>query len=108
MKGFTDELRAPGEESDEAGREQVRREITFGMDMEIFMQSDVGKFLSRRAAAEIRELRKAFDTVEPTDAKKIAELQNAIAVRGMWREWIEGAIAEGTAAQMSAIDRNVI
>ena len=108
MQGFTEELRDENEETEKQNLENTRRQITFGMDMEIFMRSDVGRLLTARAAAEIKELRKQFDDVDPTDSKRITELQIAIAVRKQWHEWIRTAIDEGRAAQETAIDRNVI
>lgn len=104
-EGFTDELREPNESQE---LEHTRRQITLGMDMEIFMQSQVGRLLRARAAAEIAEFRKQFEDLDPRDDDAIRKLQFEISVRKVWEEWIGRAIQEGIAAQETALDRNVI
>lgn len=106
MEGFTDAAPSESSMSDEQANLQVRQEISFGMDMEIFLRSDVGRYLTRRAATEIAALREQMDTIESTDAVAIRNLQLEIATRKVWKDWIERAVQEGVAAQDAAIDRN--
>jgi muconolactone delta-isomerase len=87
---------------------QLRQQIGFGMDMNEFMRSDVGKLLQHRANAEIKNFRAEFDDLDLTTAEGVAaarQIQQNIAVRKLWREWIEIAIHEGEAAQATALER---
>jgi predicted peroxiredoxin len=106
MEGFTDAAPNEAQLTDAQDNLQVRQQISLGMDMEIFLRSDVGRLLTRRAAAEIAALREQMDTIESTDAVAIRNVQLEIATRKVWKDWIERAIQEGVAAQDAAIDRN--
>jgi hypothetical protein len=106
MEGFTDASPSGSSLTDEAANLQTRQKISFGMDMEIFLRSDVGQYLSRRASAEIASLREQMDSIESTDAVAIRNVQLEIATRKIWKDWIERAIQEGVAEQDAAIDRN--
>ena len=105
MRGFTDG--AVEREADEAqSRQQMRNQIAFGMDMEIFLQGDVGKYLQARAKVEIDEFRRKLDDIDASDEQSIRNIQQEIAVRKIWKDWLQLAIQEGAAAQDTAIERN--
>ena len=109
MTAFTDRSGIDGEEkSDEEARLDARRAIAFGMDMEAFLDSQVGKYLAARAQVEIKQLRAGVDEIDPNNPQAIIELQKEIAVRKMWKEWILLAIQEGAAQQDIAVERGVL
>ncbi len=108
MRAFTDGATAPQDENESAERSAIRNQIAFGMDMEIFLRSDVGRYLVKRAAEEITHLRQQFETVDASDAKAIRDLQLEIATRRVWQDWIASAIQEGLSAQEIAHERNVL
>jgi hypothetical protein len=108
MEGFTDgavstEVRDADQES---SRQEMRNVISLGMDMENFLRSDVGRYLSACAEVGIKEFRSKLDDLDPEDSKNIRDIQQEIAVRKIWKDWIGAAINEGVAAQESAIERN--
>jgi hypothetical protein len=107
MEGFTDggSSADDGVPNDERDRQHARNVISRGMDMEIFLDSDVGKYLASRAKVEIAEFRAHMDNVDPTDSKAIRDLQQEIAVRKIWKDWLGLAIQEGVAAQELAQER---
>lgn len=109
MTAFTDRSGIDGEEkSDEEARLDARRAIAFGMDMEAFLDSQVGKYLAARASVEIKHLRASIDDMDPSDERKIRDLQQAISARKLWKEWITIAIQEGAAQQDIAVERGVL
>jgi hypothetical protein len=109
MTEFTDRAGVDGEEkSDAEGRLETRRSIAFGMDMEAFLASQVGRYLEARAQVEIKHLRASIDDMDPSDERKIRDLQQAISSRKLWKEWITIAIQEGAAQQDIAVDRGVL
>jgi hypothetical protein len=103
-----DPVQGPGEESAESENLAIRKQIGFGMDMEIFLRSDVGRYLTNRSLREIKEIHADLETVDPMDHKTIQSMQNQIQVRRQWAEWISVAIAEGEAAKSAAIERGTL
>jgi hypothetical protein len=108
MEGFTDEAPREHQQTDDQANLQIRQQITLGMDMEIFLRSDVGRFLCARASEEIQNLRCQMDEVNPDNPSAVRDLQQEISVRKIWKDWIQGAIQEGIVAQQMAIERNEI
>ena len=104
MTDFTDRAGTGEGEGDE--KLQARQVIAFGMDMDIFMSSQVGRYLDARAQLEIRRLREQLDDLDPTDEKAIRDLQQEIAARKIWKDWLLLAIQEGKAAESVAVERN--
>jgi len=105
MTDFTDRA-GTREETEEAAKLEVRKTIALGMDMEAFLASDVGKYLSACAEQDLQIFRKQLDDLDPDDSKAIRDLQQEIAVRKTWKDWIMLAINEGNAAQDIALERN--
>lgn len=108
MEGFVDPASDAATANLSEENKALRQQIGLGMDMEVFMQSDVGRLLNARANREIKELRVAFDTLDLLSREGVIEarrIQQDIAVRKVWRDWIEIAIHEGEAAQAVAVDR---
>jgi len=90
---------------------EIRRTINFGWDMENFLRSDVGRYLTARAEIEITQTRAEFESIDmdaPGAAGEVRKLQLEIAVRKVWKDWIQGAIDQGQAAQEQAIEQNQI
>lgn len=108
MSAFTDG-RVPDEtESDDESRRKTRNTIAFGMDMENFKRSDVGRYLDACARRDIAEHLSELATVDASDTNAIRLLQQEIAARRMWSDWISEAIQAGQAAQETALERNTL
>ena len=69
----------------------VLREIDFGMEVEAFLQSDIGRYLAKRA--------EAVKVVDPEDTKSVRGLQNTIKVAESVLYWLAEAIQAGLNAQ---------
>jgi hypothetical protein len=108
MEGFTDELRDEQDVEENTELSERRRAITLGMDIESWLASTPGRLCQARATAEIREIQKSFESVDPSDAEAIRKLQFEIAVRRQWYEWLKMAVDEGRSQQSIAIEVGAI
>jgi len=77
----------------------VLREIDFGMEVEAFLQSDIGRYLAKRAEAEVESAVEAMKVVDPEDTKSVRGLQNTIKVAESVLYWLAEAIQAGLNAQ---------
>lgn len=87
---------------------ELRKQIGLGMDMSIFLDSQVGRLLAARAAAEIKDFQREMESCDLFDnagIKNARKLQFEIAVRRAWKDWINIAISEGESAQAVALER---
>ena len=78
---------------------ELRGRIAFGLDVQQFMGSNIGRYLQARANADIEEALEALKTVDPEDPKAIRKLQNAVAVASSVLEWLGQAVTEGEQAE---------
>ena len=62
----------------------VLQAIDFGMEVEAFLQSEIGRYVVKRAEAEVEAAVEAFKTADPNEVKTIQGLQNTIKVVA-WR-----------------------
>lgn len=77
----------------------VLKTIDFGMEVEAFLQSEIGRYIASRAEAEVEGAVEAMKVVEPDDAKAIRGLQNTIRVAESVLYWLADAIQSGLNAQ---------
>jgi hypothetical protein len=68
---------------------------SFGREVELFLQSDIGDFLVKRSEAEIAEAVQLLKAVSPFRRRRIAELQARIQVAERFQLWLADAIASG-------------
>ena len=87
-----------------ASNEQLRHDIGVGMDFELFLRSNMGKFLASRALADIKDFHVQLEDTDLT-AEATAQIRFEIRCRRQWSEWIREVIDRGAASQMEAIDR---
>jgi hypothetical protein len=78
---------------------RIKRTIGFGFDVEAFLKSDIGVYLSERAESERQGALEQLALVDADDTKKIRALQQQIAVVDSWQQWLAEAVNEGIAAQ---------
>jgi hypothetical protein len=69
--------------------------VQFGIDVESFLQSAIGKFLTNRAESERTIMLEQLVIVDPEDAKAIRSLQHDIGVVDAIQQWLADAIEEG-------------
>lgn len=85
--------------SEDRDVKELMGKAAFGIEVESFLQGPVGKYLTRRAHLEVDEAVRELKTVDPTDTKKITELQNRIFRGESFDQWLAEAIQEGWAAE---------
>lgn len=70
----------------------------FGKQVEEFTQSDVGKYMLRKAEIEYKEALLQFKTLDPFDHKEVGQCQlkmnRALSIRG----WLSEAVSQGLEA----------
>jgi hypothetical protein len=77
------------------------RHASFGREVELFLQSDIGDFLLKRAEEEIADAVTALKTVAPWRRRRIQQLQNTIAVAERFQLWLADAVADGHTAMQT-------
>lgn len=102
---MSDEL--PAESSvEERGKEELelRKRIGFGFDVENFLQSDIGRYLTLRAERERVSLLEQLATIDHTKADQIHRIQTRIAVLDHWQEGLADAVTDGRNAQDQLVE----
>lgn len=93
--------------TDEATNERLtpdeKRRIELGDDIAAFMQTDIGKYLAKRAEDERVELLEQLASVDPFDAKAVAKLQIRVAVLDSWQEWFAEALHDADQTERQAL-----
>ena len=89
---------------DSAELQQIRNQVSFGLDCQAFMQSTIGKYLAGRANADMESALEDMKTVNAEDPKAIRELQNRVKVAECFLIWMGEAVTEGENAERTYID----
>lgn len=71
-------------------RALLEAEVGFGLEVEKFFETDIGKYLLARSEAEVKQAVKELKAVDPEDSRTIRRLQNVI----NRNEGVEGWLAE--------------
>jgi len=71
----------------------------FGAQVEQFLDSDVGKYLTQKAQEDANAALGALAIVDPEDAKRIRALQNDVKIADLVISWLSEAIVRGDVAQ---------
>jgi hypothetical protein len=82
-------------------RELVRK-VRFGLDMEHFVESDVGQFIFGRAGELESECDVALRTVDPTNLKALVDLQVKARAAGFLKDWLLEVVRIGIEAAREA------
>lgn len=73
----------------------------FGIEVEAFLNSPIGRYLVRRAHQEVDEAVEGLKKADPTDVRRITELQNLIHRAESFDSWLAEAVQEGWAAEQA-------
>lgn len=79
--------------------QELLQAVSIGADAEAFIKSSLGRAIKQRALDEIDQAVEELKTVDPTDAKKITELQNQIWRASAFIVWLAEIIQEGQNAE---------
>jgi len=74
-------------------------EARFGIEVEGFLNTSVGRYLIGRAEIEEQEALQSLGEVDPEDPKAIREIQFKLQVARAVPRWIQDAIQSGRIAQ---------
>lgn len=83
----------------------LRAKETLGEKVVAFLQSDVGRYLTERAATEERDALEKLATVEPTDSKLIREIQNEAWRANSFVGWLQEAVNDAVSAHITMGER---
>jgi hypothetical protein len=74
-------------------------EARFGIEVEQFLNSQIGQYLIGRAEIDEREALESLGEVDPEDTKSIRQAQFKLQVARSVPRWIQDAIQSGRIAQ---------
>lgn len=78
--------------------EQQFKFIALGEETKIFLSSDLGKHMLKRAEVEVERAKAEFLTTDIDNKKKLQELQNTARLYGSFIQWLDEAINDGEVA----------
>lgn len=74
-------------------------QAAFGIEVEAFLGSDIGRYLIARAEAEREQALNALKDVDAEDSRAIRQLQSTVARAESIQYWMAEAIQEGRNAE---------
>lgn len=83
---------------------QIQAQIAFGLDVQAFMRSSIGVYLTAKANNDIDAALESLKTADPEDAKAIRTLQNDIKCAENFLLWMGEAVTDGENSQRTYID----
>ena len=93
-------------EEQSAANRELTGQIDFGFQVQAFLESEIGKYLIKRAEDEIADACEALKTVCPTDPVAITELQTRVYRAESIQFWLAEAMQTGVNAQIEFINRS--
>jgi hypothetical protein len=79
--------------------EKAMATIRLGIEVDNFVQSNIGTYLLAQAENEITAARIKLDDIDPEDSKSIRKLQNDIYCAKSFRAWLIYAVQDGLNAE---------
>lgn len=83
---------------------QIQAQIAFGLDVQAFMGSTIGRYLTARANNDIEAATDALKTVDAEDPKAIRKLQNEVKCAESFLLWMGEAVTDGENSQRTYIE----
>lgn len=84
--------------SDSEDRELIVRRAMFGKQVDIFMSSDIGKYLLARAKDESDQAFEAFKKCDSSNSVEVLRIQNIITQSDKFKSWLDEAVTDGLQA----------
>lgn len=94
-------------EVEKNGASALYREVDFGMAVEAFLESPIGKYLVKRAEEEVEDAVEKLKVVDCTATQEIRALQNQIYRAESIQYWLAEAIQAGQNASDELIDQRI-
>ena len=83
--------------------QQIRAQVAFGMDVEAFMQSQIGRYLQEKANADRDAAMEALIDVDADDPSAVRKLQMDARCATNVLLWLGEAVSEGQNAALQLI-----
>jgi hypothetical protein len=93
-------------EQEDRELQQIRNQIAFGLDCKVFMESPIGRYLTKRANDEIESAMQELRHADPDSSKTIRDLQNKAYRAESFLQWMGEAVTEGENAERTFIEAN--
>ena len=90
-------------------QEQNRKlfaDVDFGMEIQTFLQSSVGKYLLKRAEADREDGVAKLLEIDPSNMAKILMLQSQVKRADSIQHWMAEAIQQGIYAQQQLMEQD--
>ena len=81
--------------SEQDDMQTIRATVAFGLDVEAFMRSPIGRYLTQRANTDRDTAMEALKDADAEDPKAIRKLQNDVRCAGNFLIWLGEAVTEG-------------
>lgn len=81
-------------------QDDLVKDATFGIEVEAFLHSRMGKFLVEQAESERDAALEEFKTADTADAKEMARLQNRVWRAESFQTWLAEIVQAGWNAEM--------
>ena len=94
-------------EIEKNGASALYRDVDFGMSVEAFIESPIGKYLIERAEEEVSAAVEKLKVVDCAATREIQALQNAIYRAESIQYWLAEAIQAGHNASDELIDQRI-
>lgn len=92
---------------DKNGASALYRDVEFGIAVEAFLGSPIGKYLVKRAEEEVEDAVEKIKVVDCTATQEIRALQNKIYRAESIQYWLAEAIQAGQNASDELIDQRI-
>lgn len=79
--------------------ESLMSQVRFGIEVESFVNTEIGKYLLSRADMEVESAVEKLKTADPDASKQIRDLQNQIYRAESINRWLAEAVQDGFHAE---------
>lgn len=87
-------------------KQETLAKVSFGIDIEAFLQSKIGRYLIQRAEADLNQALQGLKEVNPFDNEAIRLLQNTAWRAESVQQWLADAIQDGWNAEKILTDHD--
>lgn len=94
-------------EAEKTEASALHRAVSFGMTVEAFLESPIGKYLVNRAEEEVEDAVEKLKVVDCTATREIRALQNQVYRAESIQYWLAEAIQAGQNASDELIDQRI-
>lgn len=83
------------------------KSIDFGFQVQAFLESDIGRYLTTRAEADVADALENMKTVDPENPAAVRALQHQVHVAESVLYWLGEAVQAGINAEQELHDQSI-